>query len=246
MGWLAKVMATLPRLSVGSGMSQRAAGQINSDLYSGPNIDVVFDATKGWPFKDNSISVVTGNHVLEHLADPWAFFAEAWRVLAPSKACNLQLRLPHGSSNAGFWDLTHVRYWLPHSFCCFQPGYGEAVGNPQHNAWRFPFSVMTVYLRVDPLLRWLLKPGIRYWGLPLIHFFWGGFMEMIVGMRALKTDVDVLRWKMENHANSVPAAYCMYQHEYEGRCLGEDEKLRLLFFGEGSRQIQRLSDAYFA
>jgi len=239
-------MEKLPRLNVGAGMSPRTAGQINADLYPGPNVDVVFDASKKWPLSDNSIGVVTGTHMLEHLADPWTFFAEAWRVLAPSKECNLQLRLPYGPSGAGFGDLTHLRQWLPGSFCCFQPGYSESILNPQHNGWKYPFSVMSVYLRVEPALRWLLKPVIRWIGLPLTGFLWGGFIEMVVGMRALKTDVDVLRWKMENRANVVPVAYCMYEHEYQGRCLGEDEKLRWLFFGEGSRQMQRLSDAHIS
>ena len=239
-------MEKLPRLNVGSGLSPRSNGQINADLYPTPNVDVVFDATKGWPFRDNAISVVMGTHILEHLADPWAFFAEAWRVLVPSKDCNLQLRLPYGLSEAGFGDLTHVRQWVPGSFCCFQPGYNKAVRNPQHDAWKFPFSIMSLYLRIDPRLRWLLKPLIRWWGIRFIQFLSGAFTEMVVGLRALKRDPDVLRWKMDNEANVVPVAYCMYEHEYQGRCLEEGEKLRFLFFGPGSRELQRLADAHFA
>jgi SAM-dependent methyltransferase len=236
----------LPRVNVGSGLSPRAAGQINADLYPGPQVDVAFDATRGWPFPDDSVGVVTGNHVLEHLADPWAFFAEAWRVLAPSKNCNLQLRLPYGPSGAGIGDLTHVRQWVPGSFACFQPGYHEAVFNPQHTGWRFPFSVMSIYLRIDPALRWLLKPGIRAWGLPLTRFLWGGFTEMLVGLRALKGEVDVLRWRMEHEANVVPVAYCMYQHEYEGRSIRWGDVPRWKFFGDGARAMQRQSDALLA
>jgi SAM-dependent methyltransferase len=221
-------------------------GQINADLYPGPNVDVVFDATKGWPFRDNSLAVVGATHVLEHLADPKAFFAEAWRVLAPSKECNLRLRLPYGPSGAGFGDLTHVRQWVPGSFACFQPGYNQAVFNPQHNDWQFPFSVMSVYLHIDPELRWLLKPGIRLLGLPLTRFLFGGFSEMVVGMRALKREADVLRWKMDNSANVVPIAYCLYQHEYEGRAMYEGEQPRWRFFGEGARAMQRYADAYLS
>lgn len=239
-------MATLPRLNVGCGLSPQQPGVINADLYPGPNVDAAFDLMKDWPLADNSIGAVTGNHVLEHLADPWAFFAEAWRVLAPSKACNLQLRLPYGPSGAGFGDLTHVRQWVPGSFCCFQPGYNEAVANRQHDGWRFPFSVMSIYLRIDPDLRWLLTPGIRRLGLPLTKFLWGGFTEMIVGMRALKEETDILRWRMEHRANVVPVAYCMYEHEYRGRALREGEAPRWLFFGEGAREIQRMADAHLA
>lgn len=234
------------RLNIGAGMSLKSPGVINADLYPGPNIDVAFDATKSWPFPDDTFGTVVGVHVLEHLSDPMAFFREAWRVLAPSKTCNLQLRLPYGPSGEGLGDLTHVRQWVPGSFCCFQPGYNQAVFNPQHNGWKYPFSVMSVYLRIDPALRWLLKPVIRRIGLPLVQFLWGGYCEMIVGMRALKTEADVLRWRMEHKANVVPVAYCMYEHEYKGRKLKEGEQPRLLFFGEGSKQMQRLSDAHFA
>ena len=234
-----------PRLNVGCGLSPRREGQINADLYAGENVDLVFDAAKPWPFRENAISIITGNHVLEHISDPWAFFAEAWRVLAPSKDCNLQLWLPYGLSEAGFGDLSHVRQWVPGSFCCFQPGYHEAVSNPQHKNWRYPFSVLSIYLRVDPALRWLLKPLIRLWGLRIIPFLAGAYVEIIVGLRALKLLPEQLRWKMEHKANEVPIAYCMYQHEYEGRDLYSAERMRLLFFGKGARHLQRLYDAYY-
>jgi len=234
------------RLNIGAGMSSKSSGSINADLYLGPNIDVVFDATKGWPFKDNSIEAIVGVHVLEHLSNPWTFFKEAWRVLRPSKKCNLQLRLPYGPSSDGLGDLTHLRQWVPGSFCCFQPGYNEAVFNPQHNGWKQPFSVMSIYLRINPALRWLVKPIIRRWGLRIIEFLWGGYVEMIVGMRAIKDYKDELRWRMENKANIVPVAYCMYEHDYKGKSLNPGESPRYLFFGEGARQLQRSWDAHFA
>ena len=234
------------RLNIGAGRSPKTPGQINADLYPGPNIDVVFDATKEWPFKDDSVEAIIGVHVLEHLSDPFTFFREAWRVLASSKKCNLQLRLPYGPSGEGFGDLTHLRQWVPGSFCCFQPGYNDAVFNPQHDKWKHHFSVMSIYLRIDPSLRWLLKPVIRKIGLPMIRFLWGGYIEMIVGMRALKENVDVLRWRMEYSANVVPIAHCMYEHEYQGRRLKDHEIPKFRFFGEGSGDIKRISDAHFA
>jgi SAM-dependent methyltransferase len=36
-----------------------------------------------WPLPDGSAGLIVSDHVLEHLADPAAFFAEAWRVLRP-------------------------------------------------------------------------------------------------------------------------------------------------------------------
>ena len=221
----------------------RQPNQINSDIYPGENIDVIFDACKKWPFADNSIALVRSSHVLEHLLDPWNFFREAFRVLAPSDQPNLQLRLPYGASGDGIGDLTHVRQWIPGSFCCFQPGYGASVYNMQHDSWDAPFSVMSIYQRVNPELRWLLKPVIRRWGVPLLRFLWGGYQELIVGMRALKKPDEIIKWKILYRANSVPVAHVIYQHEYEGRELGEHEKMRLRFFGEGAKELQALSDA---
>lgn len=232
-----------PRLNVGAGRVEKTAGRINADLYPAPNIDVAFDAMAPWPFADNSIGVVESNHCLEHLSDPWAFFREAWRVLVPSPFCNVMLRLPYGPGAGGFGDLTHVRPWLPFSFCAFQPGYNDAVKNPQHDQWQWPFSVMSIYLRVNPNLRWLAKPIIRRWGIRALAYLWDGYIEMIVGMRALKHEADVEKWKATERADVVPIAHVMYRHEYEGRKLEEGEAAQWKFFGPGARELERQTNA---
>lgn len=221
----------------------RTPNTLNCDLYPGPNIDAAFDLQGPWPFDDSSISAVLGMHVLEHLTNPWAFFKEAWRVLAPSAEPNLILRLPYGPSGQGITDLTHVRQWTPASFCAFQPGYDKAVYNPQHSTWPAPFSVMSVYLRITPECRRLVYPLVRRWGLTILDYIWGGYEEMIVGLRALKTEDEVTRWGALNMANSVPVARCMYQNDYEGRPLREGERLRFLFFGPGAKELQAKADA---
>lgn len=236
-------MKKFPRLNVGAGRIPKSEGRINADLYPAPNIDVVFDATKGWPFEDNSIGVVESNHCLEHLSDPWTFFREAWRVLVPSPFCNVMLRLPYGPGVGGIGDLTHVRQWLPFSFCCFQPGYNDRVNNPQHDDWQWPFSVMSIYCRINPNLRHLCKPIVRKWGVPALQYLWDGYVEMIVGMRALKNKNEVEKWKSTERANVVPMISCMYRHEYEGRELREGEQMKMKFFGPGAKHMQALSDA---
>ncbi len=231
-----------PRLNVGAGRIPKSEGRINADLYPGPNIDLTFDACQPWPIAGNSIGTVESNHCLEHLPDPWNFFREAWRVLIPSPFCNVMLRLPYGPGVGGIGDLTHVRQWLPFSFCCFQPGYNDAVNNPQHDEWKWPFSVMSVYLRINPNLRKLLRPVIRRWSVPALQYLWDGYVEMIVGMRALKTAADVELWKKTERANVVPVASVMYEHEYYGRQLEPGKPIRFLFFGEGAKRMQELED----
>ena len=235
------------KLNIGAGLQARKEpGQLNCDLYLGPNIDVVFNACEPWPFKDESVDSIYACHVLEHLPDHFAFFKEAWRVLKPSPTYNLTMRLPYGPGNNGIGDLTHLRMWVPSNFACLQPGYGEAVYNPQHVGHGEFWSIMNCYLRICPTFRWLVKPIIWRWGLQLIQHLWGGYDEMIVGMRALKTAPEVLRWKMENTGNAVPIAHCMYQHEYEGRALDKTERLRMLFFGNGAKELQRQNDEQLA
>lgn len=235
-------MKRFPRLNVGAGRVPKSEAYINTDLYPGPNIDVCFDATKRWPFEDNSVGSIESNHCLEHLSDPFAFMREAWRVLVPSPFCNVMLRLPYGPGVGGIGDLTHVRQWLPFSFCAFQPGYNDRVRNPQHDDWKWPFSVMSIYLRVNPVLRKLLKPMIRRWGVKILPFLWDGYAEMIVGMRALKTQAEVDKWKAAERADVVPVITCMYEHEYKGRELPEGQRPRMLFFGPGSKELQKMSD----
>ena len=211
---------------------------INCDLYPGPNIDVVFDACKPWPFRDNSIGMVGASHVFEHLPDPWTFMKEAHRVLVPSPFANLVMRLPYGPGIGGMSDLTHVRPYLPFSFASFQPGYNERVANPQHDAWKWPFSVISIYLQVNTRLKWLLWPVLRHWGVFVLDFLWDGYYEMTVGMRAMKDPTEIERWKATDDPSMVPIAKYMWEHDYQGRKLEDGEKPRYKFFGPGAKQMQ--------
>ena len=235
-------MRKLPRLNIGAGRSPRTGQHVNCDLYPGENIDIVFDACKPWPFPDSSVGSVECHHVFEHLPDVWTFVREAYRVLAPASFPNLTIRLPYGPGLGGIGDITHLRQYLPHSFCCFQPGYNDWVKNPQHDEWDAPFSVMSIYLRINPRLRWLVKPVIRRWGLSALDFLWDGYSEMTIGMRALKQPGEVDRWKSIYTADQIPLAPCMYEHEYKNRSLSEGQQPRLLFFGPSSRALQQMSD----
>lgn len=228
-------MKKLSRLNIGAGRSARQAGVINADIYPGPNVDIVFDANKPWPLADNSIGAVHAHHSLEHLADPFNFFREAWRVLAPSGVSNLYVNMPYGASDAALADLTHLKSYFPASFCCFQPGYNDWSRNPQHDTWQNYFSIQEVRCMVDPALRWLLKPVIRRFGLRALRFIWNSLSELQVIMRALKTEQEVAQWKaFGNQGGVVPVTFAMLVHQYEGRELRPGEPMVLRFFGLSS------------
>jgi hypothetical protein len=214
----------LPRLEIGAGnTTPKRDGWINADRHPGPNIDVVFDASQPWPFKPNSVSEVHANHVLEHLHDPNVFMREAYRVIAPSRLTSLYLRVPYGPSEAGFGDITHVRYFTPTAFICWHPNYNELSRNRQYNVQEVPFELHGVYRRIDPRLRWLVKPVIREVGLKIIPFLWGGYCELIVGMRPVKDGAY-------NPSMATPCADVICKHEYEGRELKDGEKLEYIHF----------------
>lgn len=200
-------MLTRKRLEIGSGTSKRKPGYINADIFPGPNVDVVFDARNAWPFKNACFQDVNACHVLEHLPNPSHFFAEAHRVLAHSLCPNLHLRLPYGPSDGGIGDITHVRQFVPVSFCCFQPGYNVDVFNPQFDGYKAPFSIISIQLVVAPQLRLFTWPILRRFMLPYLRFFWNAFTEMIIEARALKTDEDVRKWREIYKANIVPIGY---------------------------------------
>lgn len=48
-----------------------------------PELDVIFDATRGLPFADGSFDTLFSCSVLEHTPEPWHALSEMWRVLAP-------------------------------------------------------------------------------------------------------------------------------------------------------------------
>lgn len=187
---------------------------------------MVFDLTKPWPLKDNSMGHVRANHVLEHLADPMTFFKEAWRVLVPNGY--LLVTVPYGPSSGGFCDVTHLRYWIPGTFCFLQPGYGDSVFNPQHDGWKEFFSIETMLQRVDVRMRRLIKWPFRWIGLRILGSLWDAYNEISTGLRALKSKEEVEHFKKNRPGNAVPILRVMHRHEYENRPLEPGKQVELV------------------
>jgi Methyltransferase domain len=207
-------------LELGAGSKQiRLPNRLNCDLYPGPNIDVVFDLMKPWPFKDNSIRQIHANHVIEHLPDPAPFMREAWRVLEEPDilAPNLFMRMPYGPSEQGIGDVTHLRMFSTTSFACFWPNWIESSHNLQYQGRRDGFALFFVGLHINPQLRMLAKPIIRRWGLKLLPFLWGGFVEMVIQMGVIKSEHHLEAWKKRPESNIVPVTRLLWEDEYYKR-----------------------------
>jgi len=222
------------RLHLGCGR-QHIDGWVNCDLTARPGVDRDFDVQIApWPFSDNSVAIIYASHMLEHLTDPWTFFREAWRVLGPDGS--IVLRMPYGDHRAAWWDLTHIRPWYAESFCAFQPGYAEAIGNPQTSGWQWPFSVLSVDLRISgkfaPLLR---RRWLRRWVLPFAENVQNLIEELWVTKTALKTPAAVAHFRLNGPpANAVDTRLVMYRHHLERRAMRKDEQVSLVNLREES------------
>ena len=133
------------KLNVGAGQSVMD-GYLNCDLTPGPNIDIVFDAQKEWPFENESVSNIYCSHTLEHLSDHIAFFKQAWRVMKPMG--EMTIRVPYGHSSAAMSDITHLRPWFHGSFTCLQPGYNKCANGNHYNDDSFPYWVVDSFIVV--------------------------------------------------------------------------------------------------
>ncbi len=218
-------------LNLGAGKASKQPGLLNCDLYPGPNIDYVFDLTKPWPFPEHSVASIYLCHVLEHLTDPKAFFREAHRCLQPNGT--LLIRVPYGAHRAAWWDLEHVRPWFAENFAMFQPGYARAVGNPQHDAWAYPFGVNIVQLRASyRLARWLRRWWWKWLFAQFPHLFDPEIEELWAHLYALKTD-DAVQHYLKDHSNPVVVGvtYAAYEHHLTDKPPSDTLQLRDLLEG---------------
>jgi predicted SAM-dependent methyltransferase len=227
-------------LQIGTGANRMPPPWVNCDLYPGPAVDVVFDLQQPWPFADQSVHYIYGSHVLEHLHETDTFFREAWRVCEDGGT--MLLRTPYGAHRAAWWDLTHVRPWFGESFAHLQPGYDQAIHNPQHVAAQAtPWQVDYTQMRVSgELRRWLRWKWQRRLFLPWLQYLTDVVEELFVQLTALKSAASVAGFQAHLQriaggpsAACVPAQYVMWRHEFEGRALAPGEPLGFRHLGIG-------------
>jgi len=206
---------------------------VNCDLYQGPNVDYAFDLQGEWPFEDHSVAEIYLCHVLEHLHDPKAFFREAHRCLQPNGT--MLIRVPYGGHHAAWWDWEHVRPWFPENFAALQPGYAEAIGNPQHDSFRCTFGVHIVQVRLSYVLTRLL----RWWPVRWLMAHYPNFFdpekeEIWAHLYALKTPDAIEQYKASHQAIVVGTTYAAWRHQVEDRAPrpGEAGELIDLLSGE--------------
>ena len=87
----------------------------NNFKYFGLDVnDIDFECEK-FPFEDNSVEIVVGLAVLEHIYDPNNFLSECYRILKPGGLIFLSTPNFYLSYNSFYDDPTHVRAYTPNS-----------------------------------------------------------------------------------------------------------------------------------
>lgn len=104
------------KLNLGSGPS-KMEGFLSVDCIEFPEVDVVTDLLKKWPWKDSSVTEVHASHLVEHFGawDRVYFWNELHRVLIPGGKATIIT--PYWASGRAYGDPSHV--WPPVSEFAF-------------------------------------------------------------------------------------------------------------------------------
>ncbi|MEP0870520.1 glycosyltransferase [Trichocoleus desertorum AS-A10] len=113
------------RLDLGCGI-WKTKGFVGVDLYDGPEVDIIADLNRRFPFPDNSVEEIKAHDVIEHLKDNIHSMSEIWRICKPS--AKVDIRVPSTDGRGAFQDPTHISFWNLNSFkyyCVEFPAYIE-------------------------------------------------------------------------------------------------------------------------
>ncbi len=108
----------MAKLNLGCG-EQKNPGFIGVDRVKTSAVDVVHDLNKfPYPFKDNSISEILMDNVLEHLDDAIKVMEEVYRIC--KNEAIIKIYVPYYKSSGAFTDPTHKHFFTENSFQYFE------------------------------------------------------------------------------------------------------------------------------
>jgi len=137
-------------LEIGPG-DERIEGFETLNIFNGPNVDYVYDASKALPFEDNTFDLIYASHILEHVV--WyhteATLEEWVRILKSGGI--LEVWVPDGLKICQTLikaELNGVNNTAKDGWYKFNPRndpyiwangriftYGDGTGNPNHPNW---------------------------------------------------------------------------------------------------------------
>lgn len=142
---------------LGKGLLEFEGKIIHADSKKVPFADIVFDANKKFPFKDNEFDVVYCSHALEMMLDFKMTIEEIYRVLKPNGV--FFCVVTHFSSPKYWSDPFHKRGFASDSFRFTYPG---SELNHYSNA-RFEIMETDFSMRFGSVLKWLVKPFFSFY-----------------------------------------------------------------------------------
>lgn len=106
-------------LDIGGGKINKN-GFYSLDKLDLEGVDIVADLNEPLSLiPDNSVSYLSGNHVLEHIREFVELMKEIHRIVEPNG--NIEIVVPHFSNVLGYSDPTHVRLFGIYSMFYFSP-----------------------------------------------------------------------------------------------------------------------------
>ena len=112
-------------VDVGCGNNKKS-GFIGLDVYSYPDVDIVWDVRAGLPFKENEVDKFYCSHFLEHLTGEEVIdcMCQFYQCLKPGGT--LEIIVPGVHDYGWYCDLGHKSFWGIESFKYFT---GYSIGN---------------------------------------------------------------------------------------------------------------------
>ncbi|NMF56988.1 glycosyltransferase family protein [Pseudanabaena yagii] len=117
-------------------------GFIGVDIYASPNIDVVANLNRRFPFSDNSADIIRAHDVIEHLDNKIHTMNEIWRISKPNAL--IDIRVPSTDGRGAFQDPTHVSFWNLNSFLYYCIEYPEYLKLCHSYGFQGKFSIVSL------------------------------------------------------------------------------------------------------
>ena len=120
---LASHKGEILKLDIGCG-DNKMDDHWGMDYKKFPGVDIVHDARVfPWPFPDETFTLLSSSHFLEHIPRDDGVFIEVmnecWRILKPGG--HFRIAVPYGGSTLYYGDPTHINPIVPQTFHYFDP-----------------------------------------------------------------------------------------------------------------------------
>ncbi len=170
------------KLNIGAGKT-RYKGYLNVDKIDWGHTDVVFNLENApLPFKDNSVSEVLAEHVLEHISNYMQLMEELHRIC--KKGALIRINVPYYKYEGAFRDPTHVRFFSERSFDYFEDnfeyGYYTKARFKTIKAELKTTSKTTTYSQPKTAMKFV--PFRRFFS----NFLWNCYTEIYFEIEVLK------------------------------------------------------------